>query len=257
MRALLTGGDEPIAENKRGEKDTTVVTVPQDLGSTTEADTSTTASCGEERSSIDGKDRSWQSSVSTSNSATPDDGMSPEGTHPSKTEAGPKIEFASLSPEIMNQLFESYKYDLVQHYPAVIFPDTATADEVRKSKPVLFQAVVTSASCQLDPIIYRELFKEMTKIYAEKIFINGEKSLELIQSLMLTSIWYCPPDESCGRTNLHFYQYIHMAATMALDLGIGLIVDKSTISLDECRSLLICYLNCAGYASTRILSILN
>jgi hypothetical protein len=153
-----------------------------------------------------------------------------------------------LSPEQSNQLFESYKNDLVQHYPAVIFPKNATADEIRTSKPVLFQAVVTTASCQLDPNLFRDLFKEMTKIYAERIFINGEKSLELIQSLLLTSVWYCPPDESCGRTNLQFYQYIHMAATMALDLGIGLVVDKSTISLDECRSLLACYINCAGYA---------
>jgi hypothetical protein len=108
--------------------------------------------------------------------------------------------------------------------------------------------VVTAASCQLDLMLFRELFQKVTKIYAEKIFIKGEKSLELIQSLILSSVWYCPPEESCGRMNLHFYQYIHMAATMALDLGIGLVVDKATITLDECRSLLACYLNCAGYA---------
>lgn len=248
MRSLLTGGDEPIAESIRGEKEATVVNVSQDTASPVEADTSTTLSCGEERSSADGKSCSRQSSIPSSHSTTTDDGMSSMNIQSSSMDTRHCKDFGLLSPETSNQLFESYNNDLVQHYPAVHFPKYTSPDHIRKSKPVLFQAVVTAAACQLDPSLFGELFKEMTKVYAERIFINGEKSLELIQSLILTSVWYCPPDESCGPANLHFYQYIHMAATMALDLGIGLAVDKSVISLDECRSLLACYLNCAGYA---------
>jgi Fungal Zn(2)-Cys(6) binuclear cluster domain len=246
MRSLLTGGDEPIADTIRGEG-LTVVTVSQDPATPVDADTSTISSYSEERSSGDGKNCSRQSSIPSPHSTTPDDGMSSLNLQPSLTEARRSKDFGLLSPETSNQLFESYNNDLVQHYPAVIFPKHTSPEHMRKSKPVLFQAVVTAAACQLDSVLFGELFKEMTKVYAERIFINGEKSLELIQSLILTSIWYCPPDESCGLANLHFYQYIHMAATMALDLGIGLAVDKSVVSLDECRSLLVCYLNCAGY----------
>ena len=249
MRSLLTGGDEPIAESRRVEKDTAAVPVAHDAISIVDVDSSTTLSYGEERSSAEGTNLSRQSSIPTSQSNTPDDGDSSSNVrlHSASVEIRGGKDFGLLSPKTSNQLFESYNNNLVHYYPGVIFSKNVCPDDIRKSKPVLFQAVVTAAACQLDPVLFGELFKEMTKVYAERIFINGEKSLELIQSLLLTSVWYCPPDESCGSSNLHFYQYIHMAATMALDLGIGLAVDKAVVTLDECRSLLACYLNCAGY----------
>jgi hypothetical protein len=252
MRSLLTGGDEPIGESRRVEKDTAAVPVAQDATTIVDVDSSTTLSYGEERSSADGTSLSRQSSIPTSQSNTPEDGDSSSNVliHSASVEIRGGKDFGLLSPETSNQLFESYNNDLVHYYPGVIFPKNVCPDDIRKSKPVLFQAAVTAAACQLNPVLFGELFKEMTKVYAERIFINGEKSLELIQSLLLTSVWYCPPDDSCGPSNLHFYQYIHMAATMALDLGIGLAVDKAVVTLDECRSLLACYLNCAGYATS-------
>ena len=248
MRSLLTGGDEPITDSIRGETEATVVAVSQDPTTPVDAETSTTSSYSEERSSADGKNCSRQSSIPSPHSTTPDDGIPSMNIQPPLRETRRSKDFGLLSPETSNQLFESYNNELVQHYPAVLFPNHTSPDHIRKSKPVLFQAVVTAAACQLDPVLFGELFKEMTKVYAERIFINGEKSLELVQSLILTSVWYCPPEESCGPENLHFYQYIHIAATMALDLGIGIAVDKSAVSLDGCRTLLACYLNCAGYA---------
>jgi len=249
MRSLLTGGDEPITENRRAGKETSVMTAADDVATIVDFDSSTTLSNGEERSSAEGNNLSRQSSIPTSQSNSPEDGDDSSSLiRSASVETRRGKDFGLLSKEMSNQLFESYNKDLVQHYPGVLFPKNIGPDDVRKSKPVLFQAVVTAAACQLDPDLFAQLFKEMTKVYAERIFINGEKSLELIQSLLLTSVWYCPPDESCGPSNLHFYQYIHMAATMALDLGIGLAVDKSVVTLDECRSLLSCYLNCAGYA---------
>lgn len=156
----------------------------------------------------------------------------------------PCKDFGLLSPETSDRLFDSYKNELVQHYPVVILPKHLSPDQIRKSKPILFQAIVTAAACQLEPALFGDLFSEIVKVYAERIFIYGEKSLGPIQSLLLTSIWYCPPNGRCGPQNLHFSQYIHMAATMAMDLGIGLAVD---MSVDECRALLACYLTCARY----------
>lgn len=251
MRSLLTGGAESLVESRRVEKESATVTAAQDVATTIiDFDSSTTLSNGDEKSSADGNNLSRQSSIPTSQTNTPEDGDgSSTLIQAVSVETRRSKDFGLLSGEMSNQLFESYNNDLVQHFPAVLFPKNICPDDVRKLKPVLFQAVVTAAACQLDSVLFGELFKEMTKVYADRIFINGEKSLELIQSLILTSIWYCPPDESCGPSNLHFYQYIHMAATMALDLGIGLVVDQSVVTLDECRSLLACYLNCAGYAS--------
>ena len=47
---------------------------------------------------------------------------------------------------------------------------------------------------------------------------NGAKSLELIQAMQVTALWYKPPEQA-EQTN--FYQIIHMAAVMALDIGLG------------------------------------
>jgi len=55
-------------------------------------------------------------------------------------------------------------------------------------------------------------------IYATKIICHGEKTLELIQALQISCIWYFPPEHF---EELKFYQLIHMAAVMAIDIGMG------------------------------------
>jgi hypothetical protein len=55
-------------------------------------------------------------------------------------------------------------------------------------------------------------------IYAERIICNGEKTLELIQALQISSLWYYPPEHF---EELKFYQLIHIAAVMAIDIGLG------------------------------------
>jgi hypothetical protein len=39
-----------------------------------------------------------------------------------------------------------------------------------------------------------------------------------VQALTISSVWYYPPGKY---SQLKFYEYIHMAATMALDIGLG------------------------------------
>lgn len=115
-------------------------------------------------------------------------------------------------------LFSRYIDDLVQHFPAVVLPEGSTAGQIRRAKPTLFLAIMAAASGSSDPNLNNRLNQEILQVYADRIAIKGEKSLELIQSMLITIIWYFPPDNF---EELKFYQYIHMAATMALDIGIG------------------------------------
>jgi hypothetical protein len=55
-------------------------------------------------------------------------------------------------------------------------------------------------------------------IYAERIICNGEKTLELIQAIHISTLWYWPPEHF---EELKFYQLIHIAAVMAIDIGLG------------------------------------
>jgi hypothetical protein len=54
--------------------------------------------------------------------------------------------------------------------------------------------------------------------FAEKIIIIGEKSLDLVQALNIAVIWYWPPEHL---EELKFYQLLHIAAVMAIDIGLG------------------------------------
>ena len=124
-----------------------------------------------------------------------------------------------------NVLGASTALDILSHYiedmapkmPIVVFPDHTAAEDIRKSTPVIFLAILSVASGRDHPGLQLILTKEITRMLADRIVCNGEKSLELIQALQVLTIWYWPEDDK----DTKHYQLIHMAAIMAVDLGMG------------------------------------
>ena len=177
------------------------------------------------------------------NAATP---PAMENITPSSSEVSTDVITRGIvAYETAMELCRSYSNDLIQHYPAVALDPLCNFDELRRKKPTLFLAVLTAAAGKVAPKLARVLHKETLKIFAEDVFLGGEKSLELVEALTITVLWCFPLDDY---EKLNFYQYIHLAATMALDLGIA--EDRST-SLDPKediegrRTLLSCYLLCS------------
>jgi hypothetical protein len=128
------------------------------------------------------------------------------------------IDRGVLTWEVAEELFHIFINDLFPHYPCVYFAPGTSPEKTRRKKPILFLAVIAAASGKTDPHLYSMLHSEVVAAYAQRTIIHGEKSLELVQAQIVTSIWYYPP----GRfSRLKFYQYIHMATTMAMDIGIG------------------------------------
>jgi hypothetical protein len=128
------------------------------------------------------------------------------------------IDRGIVSMEIATQLFQTYMDDLYPHYPAAPFPPGTSAEEIRRTQPTLFLAVIAAAAAKVDPHLYSALNSEVLSAYAHRMVIHSEKSLELVKAMIISAIWYYPP----GRfSQLKFYEYIHMAATMAMDIGIG------------------------------------
>jgi len=128
------------------------------------------------------------------------------------------IDRGIVSREAAYRLFQSYNDNLVQHYPCVVFSADFTAEDCRRTKPILFLAVIAAAAGQINPSLYSILNAEVLTAYAYRTVICHEKSLELVQALIVTAVWYYPPGKFA---QLKFYEYIHMAATMAVDLGMG------------------------------------
>ncbi|KAI9800508.1 MAG: hypothetical protein M1825_004056 [Sarcosagium campestre] len=123
-----------------------------------------------------------------------------------------------LSAELATAFFERYVNRMATIFPTVVFPKGTTAPEIRKNKPILFLAILSVSCGASHPDLQRTLTKEIMKSFADRIIVNGEKSLELVQALQVATTWYWPPEHF---EELKFYQLIHIAAVMALDLGLG------------------------------------
>ena len=162
--------------------------------------------------------------------------------------------------ETANGLFRHYTEHMAPHIPLVVFPPDITPDAIRRRNPVLFLAILSVASGQEYPDLQATLTKEIMRILADRVFVHGEKSLELVQALQVVTIWYWPEPNGDSK----YYQFIHLAAVMAIDLGmhrrqpllifrkeqiLGLPKPKSYLSdpcTTECRrAWLGCYLLCS------------
>ncbi|KAK0313905.1 hypothetical protein LTR01_002162 [Friedmanniomyces endolithicus] len=128
------------------------------------------------------------------------------------------IDRGHLSIATARQLVETYKKDLFPHFPTIPIAASITADELRRTRPTLFLAVIAAASGKENSDLSATLDKEILEAYATRSLMNSEKSLELVQALLISAVWYHPPSEF---GQLKYYEYIHMAATKVMDLGLG------------------------------------
>lgn len=124
-----------------------------------------------------------------------------------------KILDASAAAEI----FDHYTQNMAKHMPVVVIPHSTKAGEIRRTKPTLFLAILSVASAQVHTDLQRTLTREILRVYAESIICKSEKSLELVQALQISALWYWPETEGDGKC----YLLAHMATIMAVELGMS------------------------------------
>ncbi|CAK7265719.1 hypothetical protein SEPCBS57363_001724 [Sporothrix epigloea] len=195
-----------------------------------------------------------------------------------------------LSMDKATRLFRRYVTTIAPQRPFVVFPKvtlsegedltpeiegaiTDLAALVREHHPVLFLSVLTAAvSSGLDrsygdtdssnEVLSTAFDTLLLRVYADRIFHQSEKSLELVQALIISSNWSfygfdkprsnpaVVPSSSIDHNHyqrekpaastvssfdhLRCYQHMHMATTMAIELE-SLHLD-STSSQDSCVS---------------------
>ncbi|CAK7216081.1 hypothetical protein SBRCBS47491_002711 [Sporothrix bragantina] len=235
---------------------------------------------------------------------------------PPRPETVDPVAAGLLSMDKATRLFRRYVTMIAPQRPFVVFPKvtlsgmeamtpavdnaiTAMAALVREHQPVLFLSVLTAAVGSGLDRSYRDnnngnealstvLDALLLRVYADRIFYQSEKSLELVQALLISSNWnfYCfdkphssPAGVPSSGTNhghresptasavssfdhLRFYQHMHMAATMAIELE-GMHHDGSTLGKSDTvggpvvsglladplafeRTLLACYICCSS-----------
>ncbi|TVY92318.1 hypothetical protein LAWI1_G002652 [Lachnellula willkommii] len=99
------------------------------------------------------------------------------------------IDRGMVSMEVATQLFRTYMSDLYQHYPVVPFPRDASPEEIRRTQPTLFLAVIAAAAAKTDPHLYSALNSEVLSAYAHRTVIHSEKSLELVKAMIVSVVW--------------------------------------------------------------------
>lgn len=128
------------------------------------------------------------------------------------------VDSGMISMATARHLFESYRTDVFPHYPMVAIPNDISAEQMRATKPALFLAIIAASAGKENSELSAALDKEVLQAYATRSLVQSEKSLELVQALLVSAVWYHPPSKF---GQLKYYEYIHMAATMAMDIGIG------------------------------------
>ncbi|KAL2261170.1 hypothetical protein VTK26DRAFT_4623 [Humicola hyalothermophila] len=142
----------------------------------------------------------------------------PPSTELAREQRAPDVvDKGHLTMAMANELFARYTNQMCQHLPGVVFPPGMTAGELRATKPTLFLAVMAAASSEQPPL-QKTLTYELMQVFGDKIFVQGNKSLELVQAVQLSVIWYWPPERF---EELKFYQLVHVAAVMAIEIGLG------------------------------------
>ncbi|ESZ92377.1 hypothetical protein SBOR_7232 [Sclerotinia borealis F-4128] len=182
---------------------------------------------GQKRKHAESRDEIPADSFMTAGSLgqkTPDSNLQQSPWHAPQKQQTPAHEYADvvdrglITADIATTMFKCYVERMAHHMPAVVFPPGTTAAEIRKTKPILFLAILSASSGTNYPSLQKQLTKEVMIIYADRIICNGEKTLELIQALLISTLWYWPPEHF---EELKFYQLIHIAAVMAIDIGMG------------------------------------
>lgn len=165
------------------------------------------------------------------------------------------VESGILTMHHAVRLFDRYVSDLSPQRPVVIFPPATRAAQVRADTPILFLAILVAASQTMDTSLCTDLNDMLLRTYAEHIVVRGERSLELIQAILVSTNWYC---QSGNFDHMKFYPQLHMAASLAVDLDLGepttcaataaTGMDEATAqrqAIDRQRTLLGCYICCS------------
>ncbi|KAJ5273800.1 hypothetical protein N7478_008925 [Penicillium angulare] len=114
--------------------------------------------------------------------------------------------------------FHRYVNQMADEMPVVVFPPGTTMGDVRRDKPALFLAIIAVSVASFKKDLQMPLINECYQLIADNVVVKGRKSLELVQALLITAIWYIPPD---NLDELKFYQLIHMAIVLAMELGLN------------------------------------
>lgn len=143
-----------------------------------------------------------------------------------------------------------YYNSIYPNFPYIDFDETLTAVEFAKQQPYLFNAVMATASVVIknaSESLCEDLEMEAARALMTQILIAGNKTEELLKSVMLMGFWYNTPELVKHR---RFHILNALSISMLHDLGIVSkadqkkpLLDNHLISLQERKIVMLLYIS--------------
>ncbi|KIX02452.1 uncharacterized protein Z518_08393 [Rhinocladiella mackenziei CBS 650.93] len=121
-----------------------------------------------------------------------------------------------LAPVMEEKLFSHFRTEMSQYFPFVVVPPDATAVAFKEGKPFLFRCCVTAA-CHPDPHVQRQLVEELLRYLGDRMLLNSERSLDLLQGVLVLIAWY----QFYNHYNPQLMNLLHLASALVIDLGLN------------------------------------
>lgn len=85
-------------------------------------------------------------------------------------------------------LLQTFRREIQSLFPFIVIPTSTTYLDLREEKPFLVLAVVM-VGCRRDQALQTAIAKRLREIISHNILIKGEKSLDMLQSLLVYVNW--------------------------------------------------------------------
>lgn len=143
------------------------------------------------------------------------------------------IDQGHISLSLATLLYNHFTVELLPHTPFLVLPPFFTSSTCRTCRPTLFLAILVG-TIQRPPAALAEsvsndangnaLIDELHWMFADKTMYRGEKSLEIVQALLVACNWYTTPLESgvIAIVEKHKgFMWVSQAISMCLELGLA------------------------------------
>ncbi|KAK6356233.1 hypothetical protein TWF718_000605 [Orbilia javanica] len=166
---------------------------------------------------------------------------------------GDVIDEGAIDISTASNLLSYWKDNIRPIFPIIQFSADQDVHSVRRNTPVLFITILTITSASIEPTFLDRLLLRLNNLFAQEVFVLGNRSLDLLKALILFSQYHIQPREAkTFPLTQHVYNAMAMASDLMLEEKIKATANEPNESTFEaCRLLLGIYF--AASASSTLL----
>lgn len=99
-----------------------------------------------------------------------------------------QVEPVNLPFQTPDEVLNSFRNEMTFNFPFITIAEDISAEDLRKSQPSLYTAVMSVAS--RDSVKQRELGKILVQQLAERIHVNQERTMDLLLAVLTYAGWW-------------------------------------------------------------------